>query len=369
MANDGAVSSDEWQIIERLLPDGWEEQARETGAFQRARYLQSPTEVLRLILFHAVSGGLRVTVAEAKAAGLPSISSVGLYLRLQKSTEWLRAIAVGLCQPLRERPSLPAGLRPRAVDSTTIQGPGNTTAEWRLHYALDLLTLSCDWHELTDAKGAESFRRTPVQPGDVLMGDRNYLNADAVHAVVGAGGHVLVRMRWVHPAMVGDEGKPVTALSLAGRVRLRRPGDFAVSMLAGDGTSVAGRVVIIKLPRPLAERNRKRLRREASKKQRRLDPRSLQAAGYVFLFTTLPVELLDTVGVASLYRFRWQIEIAFKRHKQILKLGQLPHKDERAAQSWILAKFIVALLLETLYRNAIAISPWGYPLEGGRAAA
>jgi IS4 transposase len=81
------------------------------------------------------------------------------------------------------------------------------------------------------------------------------------------------------------------------------------------------------------------------------------------VFTTLPATLLGASGVLELYRYRWQIELAFKRLKQLLKLGRLPHKTLDIARTWILAKLVVALLLETLYRNARVFSPWGYRLE------
>ena len=42
----------------------------------------------------------------------------------------------------------------------------------------------------------------------------------------------------------------------------------------------------------------------------------------------------------------------------------LPHKNQRAAKAWILAKLVVALVLETLYRNARTFSPWGYRIAG-----
>jgi hypothetical protein len=361
VAKTASVAGDEWRVIETLLPEGWQEKAREKGAFRRARYMKSPEQLLRLLLLHAAGGSLKQSAAEARAAGLvDKMSAPALFERMQKSTEWLGWIASKLSDSFRDPPVLPRGLRLRAVDSTTIEGPGNTTTEWRLHYALDLQTLHCDWHELTDAKGAESLARTPVRSGDILLGDRNYLLANPVRDVIAAGAHVLVRMRWRHPAMVDAKGKAVTALSLSKGVRVSRPGDFPVFLVSGDGSLVPGRIIAVKLPGPVAARNRKRLLRKASKKQRTLDNRSLQAASFVFLFTTLSAETLDTKGVANLYRFRWQIEIAFKRHKQILKLGALPHSDDRAAKSWILAKLVLAFLLETLYRNIIAISPWGY---------
>jgi hypothetical protein len=52
---------------------------------------------------------------------------------------------------IQGQPRLPPELRPRAVDSTTVQGPASTGTEWRVHYALDLVNLNCDWAELTDA--------------------------------------------------------------------------------------------------------------------------------------------------------------------------------------------------------------------------
>jgi len=81
------------------------------------------------------------------------------------------------------------------------------------------------------------------------------------------------------------------------------------------------------------------------------------------VFTTIPAPLLGAGEVLELYRCRWQIELAFKRLKQLLKLGRLPHQAPDIARTWILAKLVIALLLETLYRNARAFSPWGYRLE------
>jgi IS4 transposase len=82
------------------------------------------------------------------------------------------------------------------------------------------------------------------------------------------------------------------------------------------------------------------------------------------VFTTLPRALLSDVAILELYRYRWQIELAFKRLKQLLKIGRLPHQDPVAAKSWIHAKLVVALLLEMLFRSARAFSPWGYDIKG-----
>src|SRR5438094_1907872 len=48
----------------------------------------------------------------------------------------------------------------------------------------------------------------------------------------------------------------------------------------------------------------------------------------------------------SLYRVRWQIELAFKRLKSILRLDRLPAKSPGLAQAWIAAHLLIALLVE-----------------------
>lgn len=358
------AADDEWKVIETLLPDGWSEAAREHGAFKRARYTADPAGLLRLLLFHAVNdGGLRETVAQARASGIAEMSQVALFKRLRTSGEWLSWLGSELARSLREQPRLPEALRPRAVDSTTVQGPASKGTEWRVHYSLDLISLNCDWIELTNAKGAELLERTPMQRGDVLLADRNYLRPRGVCAAVDVGAHVLVRLRWSHSSLLDGRGRRFRALQQAKRLKVGRVAEWPVQMPIPGREAVPGRVVATKLPGPVAAKAERRVARNASRKGRELDPQTVQAAHYVMIFTTLPEALLGAREVLELYRYRWQIELAFKRLKQLLKLGRLPHKAPEVARSWILAKLVVALLLETLYRNARAISPWGYRFE------
>ena len=355
------ASSDEWPILARLLPKGWSTAAKSQGALLRARGVDGPAALLRALLFHACwPGSLRSCAAQLRQAKVASLTDEALRQRLRSSRRWLQWIAQRMAAKRRATTPDLHGLRPRAVDSTTIQPPAYPGSRWRLHYTLDLLTLDCDWFQLTDALGAERLERTPVRPGDVLFGDRNFLRAEGVRHVVDAGGHVLLRLRWKHAALLDARGRRVRALSRARQLRVDEVGDWNVKLDTADGHVVAGRLVVLKLPLPLAHRAQRRVTLIAKKKGKELDPRTLEAARYVMLFTTLPVEVLDAEGVLQWYRLRWQIELGFKRLKQLLKLGQLPHTDDELARSWILAKVVLALLLETLYHQAESVSPWGY---------
>jgi hypothetical protein len=106
----------------------------------------------------------------------------------------------------------------------------------------------------------------------------------------------------------------------------------------------------------------KKLRRYASKHGTRLQPETLLYAQYVMVLTTFPRKEFSLQQILQSYRFRWQIELIFKRFKQIAQLGHLPKYDEDSALAWLYGKLFVALLTEKLIQHAGSISPWGYPL-------
>ena len=157
-----------------------------------------------------------------------------------------------------------------------------------------------------------------------------------------------------HSALSALTGRPFSALRHARRLKVGQVGDWPVVLLDPEGVPIDGRVIATKLPAPVAAKAERRVAKTAIKKSTTADPRSLEAAHFVMVFTTLPATRLAAPDVLELYRVRWQIDRAFKRLKQLLKLGRLPHKHAQAAQGWILAKLVIALLLETLYRNARA---------------
>ena len=104
------------------------------------------------------------------------------------------------------------------------------------------------------------------------------------------------------------------------------------------------------------------MERAARRKQKTVGAQTLAAAGYVFVWTSVDAGAMSAAEVLELYRLRWQIELAFKRMKSILGLGQLPKSTDASARAWVHGKLLVALLIERLLDEADAVSPWGYRL-------
>ena len=83
-------TEEDWTVLLSLFPEGWDRQAKETGAMERQSGIKIPETLLRLFLLHVARGySLRETAVRAKESGLATISDVGLLKRLRRSEDWL----------------------------------------------------------------------------------------------------------------------------------------------------------------------------------------------------------------------------------------------------------------------------------------
>jgi len=362
---------EEWEVLTDFLPKGWREQARSTGALRRARGIASADCLLQLILMHTATGlSLRQTVVRAREQSIADVSDVALLKRLRSSEPWLRSLTAQMTElsnaGLINRLSLRR--RIRVVDATTVQEQGGAGTDWVVHYTLGLPDLSCDFFALTDEHGGETYRRIPVQGGDLLLADRGYSNAAGVSAVLAAGGDVLVRWNSFSFPLETADGKAFQALKEMNKLPKRGAGEWAVSFTHG-GKRQVGRLCAIRKSAVATVRTQEKLLRQACKKQKQANDEALKLAEFIMVFTTVSQPELSTAEVLELYRVRWQIELRFKHLKSLLGLGCLPKYDEQSCRAWIQAKLLCGLLIERLMREAKFFFPWGYRLSASKPLA
>ena len=356
---------EDWQVIESVLPEGWEEAARRTGALIRTRGFDSPATLLRVLLIHLVEGcSLRETAVRAKAGGLASVSDVALLGRLRGCGEWFRWMVEQMNRRLSDTGDqvLP-GKRVRLADATVVCEPGATGSTWRLHYVIDLSTLACEQVQVTLPDEGETLTRFTVHAGDVLMADRGLAHRRGIRHVVNHGGDVVVRMNLVSIPLEDERGREFRLLPQLRKLRVGQARAWPAVMRDERGT-VAVRVCALKKSAQQTRAAQEKLRQTAIRKGRTLQPDTLEAAGYVVVLTTLSDVPADLI--LELYRYRWQIALAFKRLKSLLHLGHLKKTDPAGARAWLQGKLFVAALIETLIAVGERFSPWGYFLLESR---
>ena len=371
MKEETAARIDEdWTRLLALLPEGWEGKARELGALKFGRRFSGPESLLRTLLIY-LSGDCSMveTVERARAGELVELSDVGLLKRINKSGAWLCWITEQLIQerPIEAMrcPAL-AGRRLLAADGSVVAEPGALTSTWRLHYTMDIGTLSCCEVQVTSIKTGESLTRFAVQKGDVFIGDRGFANRRGVNHVLDRGGDIVVRMNLGSLPLTDGQGSPFEQLPYLRTLVAGQTCEWPATMQGTKG-DVAVRVCAYRKTDEQRMESERKLKKDAQRRQKQLQPETIEAAGYVVVVTTL--DCLDAQGILALYRHRWQVELAFKRMKSLLGLSRLRKKDPEGAKAWLQGKLLVACLIERLIAVGEHFSPVTHAEHGREGGA
>src|SRR3954454_16158259 len=325
--------------------------ARETKAFLRPRGITNAVDLLRLILAYCLGErGFRSTAAWATSVGLVNISSVALLYRLRQCGDWL-ALLMG--QALADAaPQACRGRMIRIIDATTVPKKGPTARKknelWRVHSAFDLPQERFGHFELTDQRAGETLDRIPAVAGEIRLGDRAYLQPDRMAAVIEAGADVVIRAGWKSARWLDGQGDVLDLVAELRKATARGLIDRPIWIKRKSGEPLALRLVAVKKPAQAAAEARRKARRAAQRGGHQLSKRTLDAADWVILVTSLKPNDFATADVLALYRLRWRIELAFKRLKTLIGLKGPPVTDEGSARPHVLAHLLTILLLEPL---------------------
>ena len=311
---------------------------------------------------------LRETIVRAQQAGLADLSDVALLKRLRKSKAWLQQLSCSLFADRRCSPVAAGAPQWRLLDGSLVREPGKTGSQWRIHYSLRWPSLECDYFKLTPVEGSEhgeSLDQFFFAPGDWVLADGGYCHAEALGAAARQGAYFTVRL---NPQGIPLQTPGGDLFPLVGHLRELTVADQTAEWAVGiplphPHGPLAVRLRAVRKSAGAITLAQAKLRRKARKQGWRVQPESLLYAKYVMVLSTFPAAQYSAPRVLEAYRLRWQVELVFKRLKQIAQLGHLPKHDPETSQAWLYRKLLVALLTEKVIQSAQALSPWGYELR------
>ena len=366
MHDAASVLADQFSALLARLPSDLDldRLALETKAIQRKREIVDGASLLRIALARGPGGlSLRQTSAWASRLGIVELSNPAVKYRLNQAADCLAALVERLLAAKAPGAELRwPGRVLRLADGTCVSKPGSAGTDWRVHGVFDLGGGGFAHLELTDAHDAEALERGASHRGEIRIGDRNYARASVLRrfrAQSGDSADFIVRLGWNALQLTNPAGKPFDLIGYLQclppdqnphEVNLRAP-------VGRDEPALAVRLVVQRKTPEAAEATRSVLRRRAARKGKVLDPRSLIAAEFMILATSLPKNGYSAKAVLAAYRLRWQIELAFKRLKSLLHIDRLPTWTERGSRSWLYAHLILALLCDDLSQEFLDSSP------------
>jgi hypothetical protein len=344
---------DVWHALLALLPPGpeLERRARTTGAFRRKRGVREATDLLRVALSYGFCGlSFDGAASWARANESARLCKAAVIRRIRKCGDWLEGLLLDKLSARLPTAQL-GGLKVRLVDATRVAQPGSKGAAWRVHASYDPVSGRLCELFISDAKAGERLSRFTVQPGELFVGDRSYGTRPGIAHVVKGGGLFVVRTTWHHTPLERPDGSPFELFDTLGGLSEAEAGDFDVQVAQDERhtfDAVPCRLVAVRKPAEAAQAAKERILKEAKKKGRKVDPRTLEACEYFFVLTSLPREAFSAEAVLSLYRLRWQIEVEFKRLKSLLRLDDLRALTPATIRAALAAKLLGAVLLQDI---------------------
>jgi hypothetical protein len=331
----------------QALPPDYHALAFEFKAFTRSRKIQTPAQLLQVVMSYGGVDAVLREVAGNFTLLQERITDTAIHKRLKACGPWLKALLQRMLPGLDK---LPGQLRFVLVDGSSVQGPGAQGTGYRLHLALDLVTLTLRHLEVTGPEEGERLDRYPWRDGEVVIADRGYHQPETILRLSEQAVLVMIRLNpWAMPLYqrtgerldLGEHLQGVTAEYACLPVWLGKP-----------GRECEGWVHAYRLAPAQAEAARRRCRQNAQ--GRTPSQRTLFLAGWVLVFTTVPPEVIGTETVIALYRVRWQVELAIKRLKSVLDLDLLRAKQgSPLAEVWLYGKLLYALVIDQRARRHV----------------
>jgi DDE family transposase len=350
-------------LLARLPADlDLEALARETQAFRRPRGVRSGTDLLRLSLAWGCGGySLKHVVAWAGEQAIASLSDAALSQRLHGAVAFFAAVCAGLLHRVGSAPAW-RGRVFRACDASSLSQPASKGTDWRIHGVYDLGLGGFSHLSITDRHGGEALDRGQPVAGEIRLGDRGLANARAWRRYCQshpAGADFIVRMGWNTIRLLDAAGRRFNLIAwLRTRPAEREVHEIAAYAHTGKAEPpMAIRLIVRRKTAAAIAKAHQDLHRQASRKQTRLDPRSLVAAAYLVLATSLPAAAFPAAEVLAAYRLRWQIELAFKRLKSLIHIDKIRTQTELGTRCWLYLHLIVALLCDHLSQDVLESFP------------
>src|SRR5215469_13145941 len=330
-----------------MLPEGYEEAGRKTGAFERKREIRTVYDLLKLVFMYVAHGlsHLEVSVT-AKLKGIAQISDVAFMKRFAKCGELIEWLLDNLNPQATAHYSKPSKFEKydiKALDASVVTSGGKMRITHRLHFAIDIFLLKSDQYKITAQKTGESLTNFVVKARDLFLGDRAYGTKTSMEHCLANEGNFIFRIRKNAFDIYDKKGNKIGLTEKLKGISSNKALCLECFFLNSTGAFVPIRICAMIKPKDLIE-----------------NPED--DTGFMNNFIVLVTSVLDNhIGakdILELYRLRWQIELYFKRLKSLMGFGDIPNKTESHIKIWLNAKLAVAIMLEIMTAQ-VDFSPSG----------
>lgn len=348
----------EFEEIMQDLPAEIKEMAKEFGAIIRKRKISNPVELLRIVLLYSGLDKSLREVAGNVSLTIEQISDTAIAKRLFACQEWIKAMLPKLLE--ENKIEIKGKKRLIVIDGTQIKVSGSKGKEfYRVHISMNLISLEFIEIKVMDCHTAESLCNYEFLEEDIVIADAGYCKPKAMIKQKEKGVELIIRANANNLAMYDEEGKKINLAEKLAKQKEETTVVIPITIIPARNKTeqIKGNLIAFRLKEEVANKARRKARRKSQKNGSKPKASNLFMKGWGLVFTTLSIQEYSPELILQLYRLRWQIEIAIKRWKSLLNLGDLPTRiNSKLSFVWLHGKLLFALLLEKRARRKFGSS-------------
>jgi hypothetical protein len=349
---------DSWeQEIVPVLPKDLEEQAWRLGAMSRkGGKVERASDLLRAILAYVL------TAKSFRALGIWGVITAGLDLahtswreRVRKSGDWLYWLLNELLRIERQK-SAPilrkAGYeRIELADASHWRLQGKDGKTWRFHCLYSLCSQRLHQVRITSTRVAEGIGNFILEQGVIYVHDSAYGYRNMIAAISQAGAYAVSAFYPGSFPLEDAEGKVFDLLAWLKKFHAKAGLIKSILLFYREnGERYEIRIVALRRTPEQKKRDLHKKKKNAKRNKSRMQQESLYLSNWLLVLSTLPAKDWTAQQVLSLYRARWQIEIFFKRIKQLLMRHILTGRTEKTIKATV-----AALLVSWVLQQEVAV--------------
>lgn len=344
--------------LTKLLPEGYEQACFDTKAIERKKIFKKPIDLIKTLIYYFCDNHSLLDVCQfVFMSNIGKISDVAFLKKLVKCNEWLKWLIENITPNQIINYDKPAELEPYqviAIDASDITQKGAVKKIWRLHYAVDLFSLTCNQFKITEQTTGESLKNFEINKKHLIIADRGYGSITGIEHCLNKGGNFILRIKNKAFNLYNDKEEKIILSDWLKTIG-SKAAELNVYIKGNDKKLIPLRICAIRKTDEEILIEEKRLKRAESKRQITYSDDTKYTHQYMFVITSLP-ESVSAEKVLDFYRLRWQVELVFKRYKSLLGLGNIPTKTKETSEVWLNGKMFLALLIEK-YLGDIDFSP------------
>lgn len=161
-----------------------------------------------------------------------------------------------------------------------------------------------------------------LKAGDLVLRDLGYFKIEALKTIKTVGAYFLTRFpSHVKVYLNCDDEKPE---SLAGYLNKHYKNRSTIDLkvwISDERLEV--RLIAYRVPREVVEERRRKANKSAKEMGRTLSNEKIALLDFSLFVCNIPVEMISSEVIGTIYRIRWEIELIFKSWKSQLKIDIL----------------------------------------------